>query len=293
MAKIIPFAPKGAQVEAKQAKPDWSNIDFDALPPLEMSPEEEALHAAQEIIYDAWETITVEERLALAQRALETSPYCVDAYNIFADHARTYNEALAIYTRAADIGEKHIGEEFFQNCRGNFWGILDTRPYMRARAGMVECFLALGDKINVIKQCKDLLKLSSNDNLGMRDILLPLLIETGKDKQAETLYKKYKEDYSSAWFYGRALLDYRKYGEGEVANNSLSKALSLNKIAPKYLLMKKKLPKQLPSSYSTGDESDAILLAKYQLAAWQASYGAIQWLNGQFSQKPKKATKKN
>ena len=111
---------------------------------------------------------------------------------------------------------------------------------MRARAGMVECFLALGDKANVIKQCKDLLKLSSNDNMGMRDILLPLLIETGKDKQAETLYKIYREDYSSAWFYGRALLDYRKYGEGEVAHDSLGKALSLNKIAPKYLLMKKK-----------------------------------------------------
>ena len=77
MAKILPFTPKGAQnVGATQPKPDWSNIDFDALPPLEMSPEEEALHAAQEIIYDAWEALTVEERLALAQKALETSPYC-------------------------------------------------------------------------------------------------------------------------------------------------------------------------------------------------------------------------
>ena len=77
MAKIIPFTPKGTQsVEGKHPMPDWSNIDFDALPPMEMSPEEEALHAAQEIIYDAWETITVEERLALAQKALETSPYC-------------------------------------------------------------------------------------------------------------------------------------------------------------------------------------------------------------------------
>ena len=218
-------------------------------------------------------------------------PVAVDGYNIFADHARTYDEALIIYTRAADIGKKYLGEEFFRNCQGDFWGILSTRPYMRARAGMVECLYALGDKANVIKQCKDLLELSSNDNLGMRDILLPLLIETGKDKQAESLYKKYKEDYSSAWFYGRALLDYRKYGEGEVANDSLSKALSLNKIAPKYLLMKKKLPKQSPSSYSPGDESDAILLAKFQLGAWQVSEGAIQWLNGRFAQKPRKTTK--
>jgi hypothetical protein len=294
MAKIIPFTPKGAQnPESMQPKPDWSNIDFDAFPPPDMSPEEEALHAAQEIIYDAWETITVKKRLALAQKALETSPYCVDAYNIFADHAETYNEALVIYARAADIGEKQLGKDFFQTCRGNFWRILNTRPYMRARVGMVESLYALGDKANVIKQCKDLLKLSSNDNLGMRDILLPLLIETGKDKQAESLYKKYREDYSSAWFYGRALLDYRKYGEGEAANDSLNKALSLNKIAPKYLLMKKKLPKLLPSLYSTGDESDAILLAKYQLAAWHTSEGAIRWLSGRLTQKPKKAAEKS
>ena len=69
MAKIIPFPTVNKNLEDTQSKPDWSNIDFDALPPLEMSPEEEAMHAAQEIIYDAWETITVEERLALAQVA--------------------------------------------------------------------------------------------------------------------------------------------------------------------------------------------------------------------------------
>lgn len=283
MAKIIPFP-------TTQPKPDWSNIDFDTLPLLERSPEEEALHTAQEFIYSAEDSTTVEEYLALAQKALEISHYCIDAYNIIADHARTYNEALVIYTRAAAIGKEYLGEEFFQNCRGDFWGIRSTRPYMRARAGMVECFLALGDKTNVIKQCKDLLKLNRNDNLGMRDILLPLLIETGKDKQAEALFKKYKDVYSSAWLYGRALLDYRKYGEGAVANGSLDKAFSLNKIAPKYLLMKKKLPKQLPSSYSPGDESDAILLAKFQLGAWHVSEGATLWLSSRFTQKHRKTS---
>lgn len=71
MTKIIPFTLKGAQnAETKQPKPDWSNIDFDALPPLEMSPEEEALHAAQEIIYDAWEANTVKCKYPLLSAKL-------------------------------------------------------------------------------------------------------------------------------------------------------------------------------------------------------------------------------
>ncbi len=289
MAKVIPFKSKGAQnAKTAQPKPDMSDIESDALSLLEEAPDEEALHAAQELIYDAWDAATTGECLALAQKALEMSPYCVDAYNIFADHAKTYDEALAIYTKAADIGKKYLGEEFFQNCQGDFWGIFETRPYMRAKAGIVECLSALGDKINVIKNCKELLKLSRNDNLGMRYILLPLLIEMGKDTQAEALYKKYRDDYSSAWFYGRALLDFRKHGQGEISDKSLRAALSLNKIAPKYLLVKKKLPKYLPGSYSTGDESDAIILAASQLTAWQASEGAIQWLSGHCTKKNQK-----
>lgn len=202
----------------------------------------------------------------------------MDAYTILAAHAKTYHEAIVLYQKAAAIGEQLLGEDFFQSCMGNFWGILETRPYMRARAGIIQCLLAFGDKKSAIQHCKELLKLCPNDNLGMRDILMSLLLETGKDTQAETLYKRYKDDYSATWFYARALLDFRKHGAGDIAASSLNAAISLNKFVPEYLLQKKKLPTRRPAHYSIGGKDEAILLAKDNMAAWLSSEGALQWL---------------
>lgn len=276
MVKIFSFTEY--KTENGQASP-FEGINFDALPLPERSPEEEALYAAQELAYDAWDAATSEESIALAQKALEISPFCVDAYNILADHSRTYNNAVVLYQKAAAIGEHSLGEDFFQAYMGDFWGILETRPYMRARAGIVECLLAFDDKKSAIKHCKELLKLCPNDNLGMRYILMALLLETGKNSQAETLYKRYKKDYSAIWFYARSLLDFRKHGDGDIANASLQAAFAINKFVPDYLLQKKKIPAATPPYYSPGNRDEAILLAKDYLPAWQASEGAMQWLD--------------
>ena len=281
MAKIYSFTLYKAQ---KGQPSPLEGIDFDALPLPEMSPEEEALNTAQELAYDAWDAATPAKSVELAQKALEVSPFCVDAYNILADHAETYDEAIVLYQKAAAIGEHILGEDFFRSCMGDFWGILETRPYMRARAGIVECLLAFGDKKSAIKHCKELLKLCTNDNLGMRDILMSLLLEAGKDTQAESLYKRYKDDYSAIWFYARALLDFRKHGASDIADSSLNAAISLNKFIPEYLLQKKKLPARVPSHYSIGGKDEAILMVKDNMAAWLSSKGALQWLAQNYQQ---------
>lgn len=275
MAKI--FSLTGYKAKKGQASP-FEGINFDALPLPVRSPEEEALSVAQELAYDAWDAATPEESIVLAQKALEISPFCVDAYNILADHSKTCDDAIVLYQKAAAIGERSLGEDFFQSYMGDFWGILETRPYMRARAGIVECLLAVGDQKSAITHCKEMLKLCPNDNLGMRDILMALLLGAGKDKQAETLYKRYKDDYSATWFYARALLDFRKHGRNNISDSSLQAAFAVNKFVPDYLLQKKKLPAVKPSYYSLGGKDEAILLVKDYLPAWLASEGAIQWL---------------
>ncbi len=266
-------------------------VDVVELLSRDVSPEEEKLDQAQALIYEAWDAETAEQQIALAKKALEISKYCVDAHNILADHAKTWGEALAIYQHAAELGKEFFGEEF-KRWEGNFWGILETRPYMRARSGIVRCLRAMGDTKNLIKHYKELLKLCQNDNLGMRYFLLPLLIATGKDSQAETLYKRYKEDYSAAWFYARALLDFRKHGAGPIADASLHKAFAINKFAPLYLLKLKKLPRRPPDYYGHGDNNEAVILIEESMPAWQASNGALQWLDAAWKQyTPPKAAK--
>lgn len=91
------------------------------------------LDAAQEIIYDAWEAADSRKRVALAKRALKLSPLCADAYVLLAQEAaRNLDETIDYYRQGVATAEKALGEACFRDEAGHFWGILETRLYMRA-----------------------------------------------------------------------------------------------------------------------------------------------------------------
>ena len=57
-----------------------------------------------------------------------------------------------------------LGPRGFKRCAGHFWGFLETRPYMRARAGLAGTLLKLGDVDGALSHYRDMLKLNPNDN---------------------------------------------------------------------------------------------------------------------------------
>jgi len=241
--------------------------------------EKTPLKEAQDIIYDAWEVNDPKRRVALARKALEISPDCADAYALLAEEtASSLTEALNLYRQGVEAGERALGREAFEEDVGHFWGILETRPYMRARAGLAECLWASGKHDEAIQHYKDMLRLNPNDNQGIRDLLMPRLIEMGRDKEAEALFEEYLDDGMASRIYSRALLDFRKTGDSEISRKSLAAALKKNKHIPAYLLGRKKMPKFLPEYYSPGDESEAVFYAKENLEAWKITPGALEWL---------------
>lgn len=91
------------------------------------------VEAAQEIMWDAWDSDDRRRRVELAKKALKISPLCADAYVILAlETARNADEALQLYRQGVEAGEKALGKTAFRDEVGHFWGILETRPYMRA-----------------------------------------------------------------------------------------------------------------------------------------------------------------
>jgi tetratricopeptide (TPR) repeat protein len=240
------------------------------------------LNKAQNMMYDAWEVKDPKQRIALARKALETSPDCTDAYVTLAEEtARSLPEALDLYRQGVEAGERGLGKEAFEGDVGHFWGILETRPYMRARAGLAECLWAVGKHDEAIGHYKDMLRLNPNDNQGIRDLLMPRLIATGRDEEAEVLFREYKDDGMASWAYARALLDFRMTGDSEVSRKSLKAAVNNNRHIPSYLLGRKKMSKSLPEYYSSGDESEAIFYAKENQEAWKTTPGALDWLLNQ------------
>ena len=238
-----------------------------------------AVDEAQEIMYDAWEAPTRQRAVALAKKALTISADCADAYNLLAEQsAESLEEVLALYRKGVEAGERALGKKAFKEDVGYFWGLLETRPYMRARAGLAQSLWEAGQREEAMGHYWDLLRLNPNDNQGIRDLLMPCLIELDRDKDAEKLFRQFEEDGMAVWMYSRALLDFREYGDSPAADKSLKAALDENKHVPSYLLGRKKMPRTLRGHYGFGDDNEAVLYAHGNTAAWKATPGAMEWL---------------
>lgn len=97
------------------------------------------LRKAQAMIYQAWEETNPAKRLALAHQALAVSPDCADAYVLLAEEeADSAARAADYYRQGMEAGERALGGETFAEYQGDFWGLLETRPYMRARKGLAD-----------------------------------------------------------------------------------------------------------------------------------------------------------
>ena len=102
----------------------------------QMMDAQEALDRAQDMVYEAWEARTPKRRADLARKALAISPLCADAYAMLAEQAGgETDEGLVLWRRGVEAGRQALGTDF-EELEGEFWGFIETRPYMRARFGL-------------------------------------------------------------------------------------------------------------------------------------------------------------
>lgn len=237
------------------------------------------LDTAQGLMYDAWESPSKARRIDLAKKALTISRDCADAYNLLAkEEASTLADRINLYAQAVEAGERAIGRKGFREMAGHFWGYLETRPYMRARAGLALSLWEADEGEKAIEHVQDMLRLNPGDNQGMRYILLLWLIEKEGLPEAENLLVQYKGDPMAWMLYSAALIKFKKDGASKAANTALAKAIKENSHVPDYLLSRKNLPRSRPDHYGFGDDNEAILYAVDAKKGWQMSKGAVDWL---------------
>ena len=104
------------------------------------------LEEAQDLMYEAWEATAPP---AARRKALDISPDCADAYVLLAEGRPHGGEARLLRPGVA-AGERALGADMFEEDAGHFWGILETRPYMRAREGLARCLWELGERQEAI-----------------------------------------------------------------------------------------------------------------------------------------------
>jgi tetratricopeptide (TPR) repeat protein len=237
------------------------------------------LEKAQDIMYDAWNA-TGKDRINLAHKALSVSKDCADAYVLLSHEASaTITESIRLLEDGVSAGERALGKKMFEEEAGNFWSILETRPYMRARFDLAHLLCIDGKRAEGIAHMQDLLRLNPNDNQGVRDELAACLLEDGNLEDLQKLLDAYPDGYSAVWFYSRALMKFRQHGRTPEADACLITAFEQNRFVPLYLLGKKSLPSYAPDYMSIGDETEAVVYALDNVRAWKATRGALMWMN--------------
>jgi tetratricopeptide (TPR) repeat protein len=261
-------------MEGDLAKLDFSDWDED---PSENS----AVREAQFIMYDAWDNPDVKTRIRLAKEALKISPDCADAYVLLAEEeARTVQKSKALFQQGVEAGRRALGEDFFQDEEnaGHFWGILQTRPYMRALAGLANSLWQMGDKEQALLHYRELLRLNPNDNQGIRFVLLELLLEMNRLEDVRSLMDEYLDSNYVDWAYTDLLMELWENGDSIRAHSLLESALETNEHVPEYLLGIKLIP-GLRSPYITlGGEDEAADYAARYIRFWKKRKAVLKWL---------------
>jgi tetratricopeptide (TPR) repeat protein len=229
---------------------------------------------AQDLCFRAFDTHG-RRRVQLARQALQLDADCTDAHVILAEQAGTLEDEFDHYRRGMQAAERKLGSAFFAENVGHFWGISETRPYMRARFGLAESLVAAGREDEGIAHYQELLRLNPSDNQGVRYVLLPKLLAAGRDVEAARLLKESDEE-SANWVYARALLAFRLSGRSAAADRELRDALRTNPHVPELLCSAAPLPQ--PPHYAPGSFDEACVAADELQPAFQATPGALDWI---------------
>ena len=239
---------------------------------------DDATAKAQDVMYDAWERTTSRSRIALAHKALGISPLCADAYVLLAEQARSIEEARDLYAKGVEAGELALGAQGFKEYAGHFWGFLETRPYMRVRAGLASTLVQLGDVEGALAHYRDMLKLNPNDNQGIRYVVAGCLLKQDNYSALKELLAAH-EDGSAFWLYTRALVAFRESEGGDEQAAALVKdAWAANQHVPDILAGTKPAVSSNEGYITMGGPDEATYYVTECGAAWHRTPGAVAWL---------------
>jgi len=233
---------------------------------------------AQELAFDAMEAESDAEAVKLAKRALRKDPDCVDALVVLAEIESTSQRQLILrMQKAVAAGERSLGAEFIAENQGHFWGIIETRPFMRALEQLAGLLRSEGINLDAIRHYETMIALNPNDNQGVRDPLLGLYLVVDNLDGARKLLQDYKEDASANFAWCRVL---ERFVSGDLpgASAALNKARKANPFVELYLIGRKALPKRPPEMYGMGTQEEAVLCLNNMAAAWAAHEEAAFWV---------------
>jgi tetratricopeptide (TPR) repeat protein len=237
---------------------------------------------ASELVWDAGDTGDDDGRLSLIKEALKIDPDCTDAYNVLGYDEKDRGKRLEYFSKAVESFKNRYNQKFIDENTGAFWGILETRPYMRALLGYGKCLWDSGKTKEAIEIYNEMLTLNPSDNQGIRYKLVTWLFIIDDLNGVRKLLKKYKKDISACMMFSALLLKILENKERSLVQKYYDAAVKSNGYIVPYLLKKKRMPADIPDTYTFGSKEEAVIYIReeYGADAWAAHPEALKVLAG-------------
>lgn len=231
---------------------------------------------AQDLVFEAYDLPLSKAKLNI-EKALQLDPESIEAYEFLGSAEQSPQIASMFYEKGISIGEKLFGGKFLRENKGMFWGIHETRPFMRCLQHQSDCLYSMGKTKECISILEHMIQLNPNDNQGVRDQLLLYLIEENESEKFIKYSQQYKDDKMAFSLFNQALFEFKTNGICNKSNEKLKNAIKHNKfVVPK--LLRNKASMDLPEHYGFGDENEAMYYVYFAYHIWHNTTGAINWL---------------
>jgi tetratricopeptide (TPR) repeat protein len=234
---------------------------------------------AQELAYQAMEAASIKDAVSLAKQALEFDSGCLDALVVLAvSESKDVNECIERLEKAVAVGERALGSDFFEENKGEFWGITETRPYMRVREALAQNLVLAKRYGEAEEHYEAMMELNPNDNQGVRFSLLSCYLILRDLDGAERLFNNKPEEYMDATLYWGKVLWHYLSDDMKGACMTLCKARAENSYVEDFFSGKKKIPTNIACAYSFGSMEEAEMIAFELGEAWLKYPEAMRWL---------------
>lgn len=155
----------------------------------------------QEMIYELFEEAIASknkrEKIKLLKQVLDLDPAFSDAQLILTDlTAKDAYDVLRDIEDALEIAAEKLLEidVDFDEDRGDFYTIMETRPYMRLLHRRFNALLEVGYRLEAMANAEHMLELNSNDNMGIRYQLFSLISSSVPLAQATEIRERWQSE---------------------------------------------------------------------------------------------------
>lgn len=183
------------------------------------------------------------------------------------------------------LGKQDLKDRnLYKESMGNFYQVLETRPYMRALSMYIG---ALKDNFMIqkaISVAKEMLKLNKMDNLGARYDLMALYVYNEDEFNARKLMRQFPDEKDSGWFQlPMALLYYRleKWEEAQKLVEALKKeykVTTLREFVTDKVSSSDGCTDEEPDYYQPYTRSELESIFSSNLFLWLTSVNFFEWV---------------